>query len=128
MVHFAYLAKVFLEILKSVVKIGDLDPISLSPERLSGSAHGMSNVQSPQRFNCKFGNFAGILFSRMALKRHICDVKNSRQRHDLPLSVNDRVISIFHEGFIFTKLRIFREKKSSRKFPNLQYMITVRTG
>ena len=45
---------------------------------------------------------------------HICDVKNLRLEHDLPISVNDRMISSFHEGYIFMKL------KTSRKFPNLQ--------
>ena len=29
--------------------------------------------------------FVRILFSRKALKRHICDVKNSQLRHHLPL-------------------------------------------
>ena len=50
---------------------------------------------------CKFRNFCKILFSR-----HICDVKNSLQGHDLPISIKDRVISTFREDFIFTKLRI----------------------
>ena len=39
--------------------------------------------------------FARILFSRIALKD---------KRHDLPILLNDRVISLFHEGIIFTKL------------------------
>ena len=51
------------------------------------------------------------------MKRHISDVKNSRVRQDVPISINDRVILPFREGFILTKLR-----KSSRKFLNLQYM------
>ena len=55
-----------------------------------------------------------------SVKRHICDVRNSRLGHSLPLSVNGRVISPFREDFIFTKLRKFRENKPSRKFPNLQ--------
>ena len=37
---------------------------------------------------------------------HICDVKNSKLGHDLPISVNDRVIAGNCEDFIFTKLRI----------------------
>ena len=46
--------------------------------------------------NCKFWNFrANFIF------RPICDIKNLRLGHDLPLSVNDRVISLFCEGFIF---------------------------
>ena len=31
------------------------------------------------------------------VKRHICDVNNSPLGHDLPLSVNARVISPFHK-------------------------------
>ena len=41
-----------------------------------------------------------------SIKRHICDVENSRLRHYLPISVNGRVISPFRVDFIFTKLRI----------------------
>ena len=68
--------------------------------------------------------FARILFSPKAL-RLISDVKNSGLRHDLPISINDRVILPFCEGSIFTKLRIhmrsFAKIKSSLKFLNLQY-------
>ena len=49
------------------------------------------------------------------VKRHICDVQTLRLRHDLTISVNDRVVLPFREGLIFKKL------KPSRKFPNLQY-------
>ena len=38
--------------------------------------------------------FARILFSRIALKDISCDVKNSRQMHDLPISVNDSDLAI----------------------------------
>ena len=55
---------------------------------------------------CKFGNFRENIIFANGIKRNICDVKNLRQRHDLPISVNDRVILPFHKGFIFTKLRI----------------------
>ena len=62
--------------------------------------------------------FARILLSRMAFKRHICDVRNSRQRHNLPISVNDRVIGFyFHET---SDMRSFAKIKHSLKFPNLQ--------
>ena len=44
-------------------------------------------------------------------KRYICYVKNSRLEHDLPSSVNDRAISPFREGFLFSKLRLFRDNK-----------------
>ena len=39
------------------------------------------------------------------IKRHICDVRNSRLGHDIPISVNDRVILPFRECFNITKLR-----------------------
>ena len=51
-------------------------------------------------------NFVRILFSRNCIKRHISDVNNLRLRQDLPISINDRVILPFREGFIFMKLRI----------------------
>ena len=31
------------------------------------------------------------------VKRHICDIKNTQLGHDLPMSVNDRVILPFLE-------------------------------
>ena len=55
---------------------------------------------------CKFGNFREYFIFTNSIKRHISDVKNSRIRQDLPLSINDRVILPFRKGFIFTKLRI----------------------
>ena len=39
-------------------------------------------------------------------KRHICNVKNLQLGHDLHISVNNKVILPFREGFIFMKLRI----------------------
>ena len=56
--------------------------------------------------------FCENFISGNSVKRHICDVKNSRLGHDLHISVNDRVISPFREGFIFMKLRI---REVSRK-------------
>ena len=50
--------------------------------------------------------FARIFFFANSIKRHISDVKNSQLRQDLPISINDRVILPFREGFIFTKLRM----------------------
>ena len=41
-----------------------------------------------------------------SVKRHICDGKISRPGHDLPISVNNRVISPYCKSFIFRKLRI----------------------
>ena len=53
---------------------------------------------------CKFGNFRENFIFANSIKRHICDINNLR--HDLPISVNDNVISPFREDFIFTKLRL----------------------
>ena len=50
--------------------------------------------------------FARFFFIANSVERHICDAKKSRPVHDLPISVNDRVISTFRQGFIFAKLRI----------------------
>ena len=48
----------------------------------------------------KFGNFRENFIFVNSIKRHICDIKNSRLGHDLPISVNDRMISPFWEGYI----------------------------
>ena len=67
--------------------------------------------------------FARILFSRKALKMHICVIKNSRLWHKVPISFNVKVISSFREGLFLRKFAYayakFREIKASRKFPNL---------
>ena len=41
---------------------------------------------------CKVGNFDENFIFENSVKRHICDIKNSQQGHDLPTSVNDRLI------------------------------------
>ena len=56
---------------------------------------------------CKFGHFRENFSFANSIKRYICDVTNSRFRHDIPISVNDRVILTFREGFNFTKLLIW---------------------
>ena len=61
---------------------------------------------------CKFGNFRENFIFTKSVKRPICDVR-SRSGHDLPISVNERVISPIREGLIFMKLRI---SEVSRKF------------
>ena len=46
---------------------------------------------------CKFGNFReNFIFANRVIS-HICDITNSRLGHDLPISVNDRLISPFCE-------------------------------
>ena len=53
------------------------------------------------------------------MKRHISDVKNSRLRQDLPISINDRVIlpireCFFSRNFAYEK---FLENKVLAKIP-----------
>ena len=55
---------------------------------------------------CRFGNFRENFIFVNSIKRHIGDVKNSRLRHVIPISINDRVILPFREDIIFAKLRI----------------------
>ena len=47
---------------------------------------------------CRFGNFRENFNFANIIKRYISDVKNSRLRQDLPISINDRVILPFREG------------------------------
>ena len=66
----------------------------------------------------KFGNFRENFIYANNVKRHLCDVKKSRLKHDLHISVNDRAIS---RGFYFhetSHIRSFAKIKPSRKFPN----------
>ena len=44
---------------------------------------------------CKIEIFCENFIFANSIKRHICDVKNSRLGHDLLISVKDRVISPF---------------------------------
>ena len=70
---------------------------------------------------CKFGNFREHFIFANSAKRHICDVKESRLWHDLPISVNDRMISPYREDFIFTKMRSFAKINPRENFANLEY-------
>ena len=59
----------------------------------------------------RFVNFReNFIFTNSIKSGEISDVKNSRLRQDLPISINNRVILPFPEGFIFAKLK-FRENK-----------------
>ena len=79
---------------------------------------------------CRFGFFARILFSRIALKDIFSDVKNSQQKQDLAISINDRMILPFREGFIFTKTSHpkFRENKVLTKISEFTVFYRVGQG
>ena len=66
----------------------------------------------------KIQKFSREFIFANSVKRHICDVKNSRLGHDLLTSVDDIVISPFRKGFIFTKPAKFRENKTLAKIYN----------
>ena len=63
------------------------------------------------------------------VQRHICDFKNSRQRHDLPISVNDMVISPFHEAFFYFHetwhMQSFHENKTLAKISEFTVVCTL---
>ena len=86
-----------------------------------------ASMQSDQSFHCqycRFGNFCERFIYVNKIKRHISDVRDSRLRQDLPISINDRVILPFHEGFIFTKLRIYAYMRSfAKKSPRESFRI-----
>ena len=59
--------------------------------------------------------FARILFSQKELKAIFATLKITRLGHDLPTSVNDRVILPFCEGFFYSEVsRIFNPHKHFR--------------
>ena len=68
---------------------------------------------------CKFGNFCEIFIFPNNIKSQIYDAKISRLWHDLPISVNDRVISPFREDFIFMRYAKFRENEPLTKISKL---------
>ena len=57
------------------------------------------------QYYCRFGNFRENFIFANSIIRHISDVKKSRLRQDLSISIKGRVILPFREGFIFTQLR-----------------------
>ena len=73
-------------------------------------AASLSSQYLTLRTYCSFGFRENFIFAK-SIKRHISDVKKSRLRQDLPLSINDRVILKFREGSIFTNFAYakFRE-------------------
>ena len=66
--------------------------------------HCMSSEET-QKNTVKFGNFRENFIFANSAKRQFCYVLNSQLGPDLPTSVNDRVISLFCEGFIFANIR-----------------------
>ena len=74
---------------------------------------------------CKFGNFRENFIFAKSVKIQIYDVKHSQTGHDLPISVNHRVISPIRESLIFTKLcicEVSRKLNSQENFENVQYL------
>ena len=86
----------------------------------SGSAKFQKSAQEKKslifQYYCKSRNFRENYNFAYNVKRQVWDVKNPRMVHDLPTSVNGRVISIFPEGFISTKLRICKNKTFRENF------------
>ena len=60
-----------------------------------------------KRYRKSLTNTVNLEIFMNSVKRHTCiyDVKSSQLWLDLPISINDRVISPFGNSFIFTKLR-----------------------
>ena len=52
---------------------------------------------------CRFGNFRENFIFANSSKGDISDVKNSRVRQGLPISINDRVILPFRENTVVAK-------------------------
>ena len=68
---------------------------------------------------CKFGNFRENFIFSNSVKRHICDEKNLRLRHDLPISVNDgsdfaRIF--FSRNFAYAKFHEYKTLAKISKF------------
>ena len=75
---------------------------------------------------CKFGIFCDNFIFANGIVRRICDVKNSEQRHDLLISVNDRVILplqrvLFSRNLAYAK---FRENKTLAKISEFTVTFT----
>ena len=86
--------------------------------------HSSDSCLSVNKY-CRFGNFRENFIFANSIKIHISGVKYSRLRQDLPISIIDKVILPFSRGFYFhetSHMRSFAKIKSSRKFPNLQYV------
>ena len=107
----------------SVFKVPNKGPFVSTDRRTDGRTDGGDNNipfalflkkrgENYMSRYCKSGNFRENFIFANRVKRHICDVKNSRLWHGLHISVKFRVIAPFREDYIFTKFRIY---KVSRK-------------
>ena len=65
---------------------------------------------------CKFGNFHDNFIFANCIKRHSCDVKNLPLGHDLPSSVNDKMIS---RGFYFQETSHVRSFVKIKPLPKI---------
>ena len=80
-------------------------PICLENSKLVLLAVAITVIFILRLFNhttCKFGNFSENFIFANSFNKHICEVKNSGQEHDLPTSVNDSYFDI-SQGFYFIK-------------------------
>ena len=66
----------------------------------------MTECQIVKYMYCKFRNNCENFIFANSVKTNIFDIQNWRQELDLPIPVNDRVISPILEDFIFVKLPI----------------------
>ena len=80
------------------------------PDIIINTSICMKNTTSPNQ--CKLysvytvdSEFRDNFIFAKSIKRHISNVKNLRIRQDLPISIYERMILPFREGFISTKLR-----------------------
>ena len=71
--------------------------------RIQGAVSDMYAVDACYR---KFRNFRENFIFANSVKRHICQVKNSRLWHALPTSVMGKDFLPFRESFVFLKLRM----------------------
>ena len=77
---------------------------------------------------CKSENFRENFIFANSVKRHICDIKNLRLWHSFPRSVNGRVISVFCEDFIFTKLRMCEVSRKENPRENFRFTVYYKLG
>ena len=102
--------------------------ISLYTAKMHESKHQKRRKLKKQlKVYFRFGNFRENFIIANSIKRHISDVKNSRLRQDLPISINDRVMLpfarvLFSRNFAYAK---FREIKVLAKFSEFTVHHTV---